>query len=171
MASLWLREAGQIPERLRTLTIDEKKKPTVEDPLYPWVNAAKTGWEKLEAEYAALPKDGNDFTDFTGWIPEGTGLTDGPVSSGDFALETEGDHAITAILPRGLYTNALSDKFTGALRSPLLPKDRKFISLLVAGGKLGARRTIIDGGPIGVTSDNNGNGGVQLDVTSVDDKP
>jgi hypothetical protein len=38
----------------------------------------------------------------------------------------------------------LSERLNGALRSPLVPKDKKFVSLQVMGGKLGAWRTILD---------------------------
>ena len=38
----------------------------------------------------------------------------------------------------------MSERLNAALRSPLVPKDKKFVSLLVMGGKLGAWRTILD---------------------------
>ena len=43
----------------------------------------------------------------------------------------------------------LSSRLNGALRSPYLPKDKKYISLRVAGGNLAARRTVIDNCAIG----------------------
>ena len=46
--------------------------------------------------------------------------------------------------PAGIYTHALSERLNAALRSPLVPKDKKFVSLQVMGGKMGAWRTILD---------------------------
>ena len=46
--------------------------------------------------------------------------------------------------PAGIYTNALSERLNGALRSPLVPKDKKFVSVQIMGGKLGAWRTVLD---------------------------
>jgi hypothetical protein len=59
-------------------------------------------------------------------------------------VSSEGPHAVTGIFPAGIYTNALSERLNGALRSPLLPKDKKFVSVQIMGGKLGAWRTVID---------------------------
>src|SRR5262249_49622334 len=38
----------------------------------------------------------------------------------------------------------LSERLNAAVRSPLVPKDKKFVSIQVMGGKLGSRRTILD---------------------------
>ena len=84
-----------------------------------------------------------------GWSSDGLGLSSGPSSSGDFAVATEGYEAVAGIFPSGIFTNLLSDRMNGVLRSPLLPKDKKFISLQVVGGKLGAQRTIVDNCVIG----------------------
>jgi hypothetical protein len=43
-----------------------------------------------------------------------------------------------------VYTHAISQRLNSALRSPLVPKDKKFVSLLVSGGKMGAWRTVLD---------------------------
>ena len=84
-----------------------------------------------------------------GWSVDGLGLRSGSSSSGDFGVATEGPQAVTGIFPSGLFTNLLSDRMNGVLRSPLLPKDKKFISLEVLGGKIGAQRTIVDNCVIG----------------------
>ena len=52
-------------------------------------------------------------------------------------------------VPRGFYTNLLSGRLNGALRSPDLSKEKKFVSVRVMGGNLGARRTVIDNCAIG----------------------
>jgi hypothetical protein len=43
-----------------------------------------------------------------------------------------------AILPAGYFTNALSDKLNGTLRSPVLPQGKKNISIQVAGQRSSA---------------------------------
>ena len=68
--------------------------------------------------------------------------------AGEFAIAPEGERAISGVFPRGWFTHTLSEKRNGSIRSGLLPR-RKFISLELMGGKLGAVRTIIDNGQIG----------------------
>ena len=85
----------------------------------------------------------------TGWTSSGNGVADGFSLAGDIIVELEGDKALRNIVPRGLYTNLLSGRLNGAVRSADLPKDKKFISVRVMGGNLGARRTVIDNCAIG----------------------
>ena len=53
----------------------------------------------------------------TGWTAAGNGVADGFSSAGDIIVEPEGDKALRNIVPRGLYTNLLSGRLNGALRS------------------------------------------------------
>ncbi len=85
----------------------------------------------------------------TGWTAAGNGIADAFSPAGDIIVEPEGDKALRNIVPQGLYTHLLSGRLNGALRSPDLPKDKKFISVRVMGGNLGARRTIVDNCAIG----------------------
>jgi hypothetical protein len=187
MAKQWIEEAGRIPQFLLAanrawkglptaqqdlaglsldrmqawLTLLEKQKPGMEEPLYPWTQAARSDfaaqWRDLKFRYGEeiqrrsafnrehfrsfgdLVKDG-----FGGWHADGSALTDGPSPSGEFAVAGSGPAAITGVFPAGIYTNALSERLNAALRSPLVPKDKKFVSLQVTGGKLGAWRTVLD---------------------------
>lgn len=83
------------------------------------------------------------------WRRAGTGLANGVARDGDFLVATAADRAIAGILPAGIYTHLLSDRLNGALRSPDLPKTKKYLSLRVMGGQLGACRTVIDNCAIG----------------------
>ena len=56
-------------------------------------------------------------------------------TSGDFSPATEGDRVLTSIVPAGLHTNLYTDRWNGALRSPLLPKTHKYVSLRLMGGR------------------------------------
>ena len=133
----------------------EKPKLGLEDPIYPFVHSGD--WSKLKEQYgtegaarAAFNKEnyrtfGNLVADgFGGWHSDGNALTAGPSPSGEFAVAGEGSKAVTGIFPSGFYTNALSERLNGALRSPIVPKDKKFVSLQLMGGKLGSWRTILD---------------------------
>ncbi|PYV37758.1 MAG: hypothetical protein DMG06_27240 [Acidobacteria bacterium] len=187
LAKQWIQETGLIPrylmaahrawkglsprpQDLRDLSLDriqawltllEKQKPGMEDPLYPWVQSAgpdiAAEWRKLKSRYAEemqsrvafnrenfrpfgdLARDG-----FGGWHADGNVSLDGPSSSGEFAVASNGPRATTGVFPAGIYTHALSERLDAALRSPLVPKDKKFVSLQVLGGKMGAWRTILD---------------------------
>jgi hypothetical protein len=113
-----------------------------EDPLHPWqkISSAQPGgrsirqaWEEQQAAYAKLRADrvaanARDFVviaDFSrglppGWTTDGVGLADGPMKSGDFTVALEGDAVVGRILPAGLFTDSLSPRLNGALRSPFL---------------------------------------------------
>ena len=51
---------------------------------------------------------------------------------------------LTGVFPAGIFTNLLSDRLNGVLRSPLLPRDKKYLTLQIAGSNLGAYRLILD---------------------------
>lgn len=135
----WLRLLGR-----------EKVEP--DDPLYPVVKGGDVAafYEKETAErekfnrekFVAAGDFGKDVP--AGWSVDGLGLRAGRSPSGEFAVATETHQAVSGIYPAGLYTNLLSDRMNGVVRSPLLPKDRKYVSLRLLGGNLGASRTIID---------------------------
>jgi len=158
------------PEDLSELSLDRiqawlallgKQKPGMEEPLYPWTQAAGSDllheWGRLQSRYAEetrsraaynrekfrpfgdLARDG-----FGGWYADGNAAMDGPSPSGEFAVANSGTAAISGVFPAGIYTHALSERLDAALRSPLVPKDKKFLTLQVVGGKMGAWRTILD---------------------------
>ena len=80
-----------------------------------------------------------------GWSADGVGLRDGPVRAGDFTVALEGPGAVSAILPAGLFTNALSPRLNGALRSPYLANlAEPWLSLESCGGAFAAERTVVD---------------------------
>ncbi len=147
------------------VTLMEKRNPALEDPLYPFLQGAfgpglsgqANAWAALQQNYQAEAKSraaynrehfqpfGNPAEPgFGGWHADGAALFDGPSPSGEFAVASDGPRAVTGIFPAGVYTNVLSERLNGGLRSPLAPKDKKFVSLQVMGGKLGAWRTILD---------------------------
>ena len=84
-----------------------------------------------------------------GWSVDGLGLQTGLAQTGDFTIATEGSEAVGSILPAGLFTNLLTDRLNGTLRSPLLPSNKKYASFQLMGGKFAARRVIVDNCVIG----------------------
>ena len=82
-----------------------------------------------------------------GWSVDGVGLRDGPVPGGDFTVALQGPAAVGLVLPAGLYTNALSTRLNGALRTPYVDHtDHGRVSLEAAGGDLAAHRVVVDNG-------------------------
>ena len=162
------RAAGLDPERLeRWHRVLLRKSMDPEDILYPWaaiaceagLSPARFGraWSKMATHYEremAERKAFNrshflDFGDFRSgspgdWRPDGLGLMEGAVTDGAITLGTDGSRVVSGILSAGLYSHVLSERLNGALRSPYLPKDKKFVSLRLMGGKLASRRTIVD---------------------------
>jgi hypothetical protein len=151
--------AGTSAERIQTwVKLLDRKKVPLEDPLYPTIRQQTISWTDVLKEYEKETADRERFNrekfvaagDFakeipSGWSADGLGLrATRPSASGEFAVATDGHQAVSGIFHAGLYTNLLSDRLNGVLRSPLLPKDKKFLSLQLVGGNAGAQRTIID---------------------------
>jgi hypothetical protein len=106
-------------------------------------------------EYAAQDRERAEFNQtqfvtyadfrnggFSDWQVGGQGLRDRATRSGDFLVQPEGDALLKAVLPAGCFTNALSDKLNGTLRSPVLPPGKKQISFQVLGQRSSALRLV-----------------------------
>ena len=136
----------------------------LEDPFYPWSRAAsavrngetiRDMWTKLAKQYGEESKQRRkensekiellwDFRDGIPdqWSVDGTGLQE-IVLPGDFTVSLTGDNIVGLLLPGGLYTNALSPRLNGAIRSPLLTDfNTKYLSFEHAGGDFAAHRTV-----------------------------
>ena len=88
-----------------------------------------------------LLKTGNEPS----FVVGGQGLRGNPSGSGDFTVAIAGDKALSAILPGGAYTHALSEKLNGTLRSPVLSGNKKYISFEVLGDRASAVRLVSSG--------------------------
>ncbi len=132
-----------------------RKSVEMDDPLFPLAQSGD--WNGLAKRYETETVERERYNrehfirvaDFAkglpgGWSADGLGLSGGAAANGDFAVATAGHQAVAGIFPAGLYTNLLSDRMNGVLRSPMLPKNKKFLSLQVLGGNVAAQRTIID---------------------------
>lgn len=156
---------GLDPARLeawkKALGVDHGTTPPFESPVRPWSEAARSraSWREIANSYASemdkrRKANAEGFTtiaDFRSgsapadWPRDGAGLRDGFTRSGEFAVGTSGDRAIAMIFPAGLFTNTVSPRLNGAIRSPftnLLGKAN--LSLELAGGDLAAQRLVVD---------------------------
>ncbi|HUG82208.1 MAG TPA: DUF1549 and DUF1553 domain-containing protein, partial [Bryobacterales bacterium] len=144
---------------------DADRNPPLENPVYPWLQlnrlvkegeTVSAAWQRLAEQYRQASRErmennARDFqviADFSkgtpdGWSVDGAGLRQ--VSNGDFAVALDGRKAIKILFPAGLYTNSLSPRLNGAIRTPYLNHTgREHLSMQVAGGDFSAHRLIVD---------------------------
>ncbi|MFN7936354.1 MAG: PSD1 and planctomycete cytochrome C domain-containing protein [Bryobacteraceae bacterium] len=121
----------------------------LEDPSYPWANFTPETWQSLAeryrkqaAENAAFNKANFTPLPLNQWHISGQGLRDG-------ITQTGATDPSQRILPAGLFTHTDSMRLNGAIRSPLLPPDKKFVSIKAMGGILGSHRRVVDNCAIG----------------------
>ncbi|HMF29334.1 MAG TPA: DUF1549 domain-containing protein, partial [Candidatus Cybelea sp.] len=157
LADAWLRELD-LPRMADAVSKAKSAKLPLENPLalagklYDSKNFAAT-WQTVSGEYHKelneRMKFNQQFTPFADfrknawpdWQVDGQGLRGKPSPGGDFTIAPDA-RAISAILPAGAYTHALSEKLNGALRSPVLSHEKKFISFQVLGDRAAAVRLV-----------------------------
>lgn len=157
---------GLDPQRMeKWVAVLADEKLPFENSLAPWrtltvateADAAKfpEEWRKLSEQVSKEDRDRTafnqqnyvTFADFrTDQVPDwqiaGQGLSASAGRSGDFTLQPEGDVLVGGILPAGRFTNALSDKLNGTLRSQVLPMGKQRISFQVLGQRSSAVRLV-----------------------------
>jgi len=160
LAGAWTAQIASLELRSST------GKTSFDHPLFPWLAMRPTDtavfaatWRALAARYREESQERAQFNrehftpylDWSAWSQDGLGLRNaaGVARAGDVAIATEGAQALTAILPAGLHTNLYTDRWNGALRSPLLPKTHKYLSVRLMGGRLASCRTVLDNCAIG----------------------
>lgn len=144
LAEVWKSELPALEAKLTALP----KAKELEDPGYLFGREEELA--KLEQQYRQEAKqrleyNQQHFTPFEGWTSSNVVAS----RDGEFAIAKDGATAVKGIYPAGSYTFLESETVNGGTMSPYLPKDKKFVSLKVMGGRLGARRTIIDNCAIG----------------------
>jgi len=133
-----------------------------ESPLFPWAAlTCETGsgrdelvvaWKREAARYENEHRSRNSFNRqnytpiaaaLSDWHRDGLGL-EGLSVAGDFALSTTAGALVRGVYPAGMFSHLVSSRLNGAIRSPYIPKDKKFVSLRVVGGQLASWRGIVD---------------------------
>ena len=145
---------------------------TLDHPLYAWAQLAAATKDSSASISALWNQIGNDYRTeararasfnrehfttwadfrhghFDGWAPDGLGLRNGPVGAGQLVVTPAGKSAVRGLLPAGVFTHTASEVNNGALRSGLLPKDKKFVSLELMGDEYAAVRHVIDNSMLG----------------------
>jgi len=168
LAELWLSDINGLTASKLTNPPSEKENApelTLRDLNYPWQQLLAAGdnlsaqWDTLAKQYAAEQQQRtvNNAEHFTvvadfrngvpqGWDVDGVGLSE-TTACGDFAVALDGTQAIRQILSGGLFTNALSPRLNGAIRTPHLAGfDQTYLSFEYSGGDFSANRTIFENG-------------------------
>ncbi len=166
LAALWRQDAHGInAAKLQSLADAVKDKaPNLESPLYTWFVACKPvasnisgAWTKLAEEHDREMASRAEFnsTKFTTladfrngtparWFTDGMGLRNNAAPGGDFVVAHEGEKAVKALLPAGVFTFALSDKLNGALRSPALTRTHSKVSFEIVGNRFSLARLVFN---------------------------
>jgi hypothetical protein len=166
LASVWRREAAALDAaKLQALAAAAKdKQPDLSSPLHAWYVAGKADgkdvagtWTRLAAEQTRESAERAEFNrsrfktlaDFrqgvpAGWHTDGMAWRDAEPPGSDFAVAPEGDAAVKAVLPAGVYSFALSDKLNAALRSPTLQRTNNRVSFEVMGGRYSLARIVFN---------------------------
>lgn len=104
--------------------------------------------EALDAD-PPVPDHVRSFADFRsglapGWRLSGAGLPTHSQPGGEIALATTGDGALRAVHPAGYFSDGLSDRHGGMLRSPDFVIDSDWISVLASGHNDARLRLVVE---------------------------
>ncbi len=156
LASLWR-------QRLTSLTVDrlivlgtESGAESMDHPFHPWHNddwkATGEAMRQEEDRRCAFNRQHFElFGDFTKrnahtlakWGMEGLAIDDAFVADGDFAILPTGPNILHSLLPAGFYSHTLSQKLNAAVRSPLLPENKRSLSYQTIGEHGSVCRTVL----------------------------
>ncbi|HZE98329.1 MAG TPA: DUF1549 and DUF1553 domain-containing protein, partial [Planctomycetota bacterium] len=159
LAAQWLGSVDAAVTALRAWTPDPKKQ---DGPLAAWVRLSKKApepwaaeWAKLKAQDAERARRLEAFRaqaavvrwdlrgdDYKAWTADGAGLAGGPSAAGDFTLNVEGDAAVSAILPAGVYSNLTTDRHRALLASPRFTSEGGKLWIRLRGEKARARYVV-----------------------------
>lgn len=110
-----------------------------------WERIRKAGRQEAESRTEFNRDKFIEFADFrqafpSEWQIGGQGLNGGIAAAGEIVLSAEG--GIGRVLPAGAFTQRVSEKLNGTIRSPVLGRDKKFLSFLVSGQRSSALRLV-----------------------------
>ena len=118
------------------------------DALKSAIDSAKDGtpFAQLRADAlpVALPQIPAEL-ELTKWRHAGPGLPDTPSLPGTTSLHPEGNQVFRAIQPAGWYSDVVSDRHRGSLRSPEFILTKRNVSVLVGGTGKAHLRLVVEG--------------------------
>ena len=157
--------AKEEEEEEEKVAVNQVPLDSIEHPLFFWKKMATLengkSWNQQWNEVRQQMKQEHDrrarfnqdhftlFADFSerdhaGWVVAGSAAEHGFAKAGDFSVNYEGDAVLDQLLPAGFYSHLISQKINATVRSPLVPRDKAFVSYQVIGDKQSACRTVID---------------------------
>ena len=142
-----------LPKHHPTFVLQQLAKLPAADP-----ENIRATWQRLQEEYqreqaeieqfnAANFESWGDFREEGNpdWKASGMGLAGNrPSLAGEFTVATEGDQIVKMVLPAGSFTHLVSDKLNGAMRSPFLSKQHKYVSLRILAGGVSMARAVVE---------------------------
>jgi cytochrome c553 len=170
LARVWRDDARDITRHWPALL--ERKEIDWSDPVYAIVHPEARAQYPAEMAARNAVRPAFDFSKGLppGWSVDGLGLE--RAGSGSFSVATGGDAAVEGVYQAGLATNLVSDRWNGTLRSPVLPRDRKYITFALGGGRAAAHRVVMDHCVIGEDHKLIGNARLHLErVPTRNDQP
>jgi hypothetical protein len=148
LAARWRRDLD--PAALNTVLQRDKN-----DVLLPLREMAKSQdfhgtWRALRDRYIQRPAGkpehhlfANLTTDLAGWRVSGPGLPARPTAAGLLSLGS-GDKMVHAILPAGYFSDAISQRHGGSIRSPEFVIEKRAVSVLASGAGKARLRLVIE---------------------------
>lgn len=105
-------------------------------------------WRKLEERFGKRTEPGATFADFGsgelgGWRVSGPGLPSKPTPAGLLSLGTD-EALVRAIQPAGFFSDTVSERHGGALRSPEFIIEKGAVSVLASGSGQARLRLVIE---------------------------
>lgn len=147
LAAQWTKDA-------QPAVIEAALKREGKDPLAPLREVAKAddfakAWAALRKKESNPAKDAPEvFADLTreelkGWHVSGPGLPARPSAAGSLSLAT-GEQFVRAIQPAGFFSDTISERHGGALRSPDFIIEKRAVSVLASGSGKARLRLVIE---------------------------
>jgi cytochrome c553 len=116
-----------------------------------WRDLSKKFQEERERRVADNQENLRLLADFTreelpgGWSVDGFGMKHGRAANGDIVLSEKPDKVLLSLLPAGRWTHLWSQRFGGALRSPLFAQDpAPTVSIECSGRRFAGYAPIVD---------------------------
>ena len=165
IADAWMGAAGDLEGRLLN---DQNLRSRASDPTSPMhllyqmrpdvvvADAFAAAWQERVRDWVAYQESRAEYlradypfrADLSEWFREGVGLDRQPSKPGEFSIQPEGERALQAIYPAGVFSHLLSQKHPARLTSPDFPLNgTNTLWLRVIGGGSAMARYVVQNYP------------------------